>query len=102
MKNRRGFLTALTAASGAVVAFPVAAKARAQAAPSAHHSPTAASLAIAATFRRFDPKLSETELATIARNIDESRSSATSLNPKATPLRNSDDLVVRFVADERF
>jgi hypothetical protein len=63
-------------------------------------SPSPESLAIAATFRRFDPKLSDDELHKIAVNIDGTRTGQV-LNPKKKPLRNSDEMVVRFAADER-
>jgi len=110
MKNRRGFLATLSAISGAAWGLGVSAKAEPPAAGAATPSsppapkpqplPSAASLAIAATFRRFDPKLSDDELHKIAANIDQSRTGAV-LNPKKKPLRNSDEMVVRFAADER-
>ncbi len=125
MKNRRGFLTALTAVSGTALAFTVAAQADlrpagaapsdAAAAPSESGRPNSAppssppkpravpsseALAIAATFRRFDAKLTDADIERIAGKIDDSRAGAV-LNPKKKPLRNSDEMVARFTAGER-
>ncbi len=58
--------------------------------------PSAAALAVAATFRRFDPKLDDAEIATIARGIDDSVKAGTTLNPKKKPLRNGDEPVTTF------
>ena len=106
MKNRRGFLAALSAVSGTALGLVAAAKSdarpasstpRARPAPRATPAPSAAALAIAATFRAFDPHLTEDELRKIARNIDDNRTGA-ALDPKKKPLRNSDEPVVRFSA----
>jgi hypothetical protein len=93
MKNRRGFLAALSAVSGTALGLVAAAKSDARPTP----APSAAALAIAATFRAFDPHLTEDELRKIARNIDDNRTGA-ALDPKKKPLRNSDEPVVRFSA----
>jgi len=58
-----------------------------------------AALAVAATFRTFDPQLSDDEIAHIAREIDALRALGAGLNPKRRPLRNADDLIVRFTVD---
>jgi hypothetical protein len=91
MKNRRGFLAALSAVSGTALGLVATAKSAARPAPAA----SAAALAIAATFRAFDPHLTEDELRKIARTIDDNRTGAV-LDPKKKPLRNSDEPVVRF------
>jgi hypothetical protein len=47
--------------------------------------------------RRFDPALSDGDLETIARAIDDNRAGAARLNPhRATALRNGDEPVTRF------
>jgi hypothetical protein len=101
MKNRRGFLAALSAVSGTALGLVAAAKSDARPTPPptprASPAPSAAALAIAATFRAFDPHLTEDELRKIARTIDDNRTGAV-LDPKKKPLRNSDEPVVRFSA----
>jgi hypothetical protein len=93
MKNRRAFLAALSAVSGTALGLVAAAKSDTRPTP----APSAAALAIAATFRTFDPHLTEDELRKIARTIDDNRTGAV-LDPKKKPLRNSDEPVVRFSA----
>ncbi|GAC1534584.1 MAG: hypothetical protein NVS2B17_03820 [Candidatus Velthaea sp.] len=66
--------------------------------PSTGKPPSAAALAIAATFRSFDPALTDDELRTIAKNIDDNRAAGTELNPRKKPLKNSDEPVTRFAA----
>ncbi|HEX3469372.1 MAG TPA: hypothetical protein VHT05_14925 [Candidatus Elarobacter sp.] len=65
--------------------------------------PGAAAAAIAASMRRFDPQLTDADLDTIARGIDENRRGEARLNPhRATGLHNADEPVTRFaVRDER-
>lgn len=58
--------------------------------------PSAAALAVAATMRRFDPKLSDEEIATIARDIDGEWRLGAALNPKKQRLRNWDEPVTIF------
>jgi hypothetical protein len=56
-------------------------------------------LAIAAAMRRFDAALSDKDVETIARAIDDNRRGAARLNPrKATVLKNGDEPVTRFSA----
>lgn len=62
-------------------------------------APSAAALAMAATFRAFDSELSDDELRRIAARIDENRMGA-ALNPKTRPLRNADEPVGRFAVAE--
>ncbi len=65
--------------------------------PSASEKPpSAAALAIATTMRRFDPKLSDEEIATIARDIDAQSKLGAALNPKKKRLQNSDEPVTVF------
>lgn len=58
--------------------------------------PSEAALATARTMRRFDPQLSDAEIETIARGIDENATAGARLNPKNKRLRNSDEPVTAF------
>ncbi len=58
--------------------------------------PSAAALAVATTFRRFDSSLNDEDITTIARGIDDSVKAGASLNPKKKPLRNGDEPVTIF------
>ena len=61
--------------------------------------PSAAAAATAAAMRRFDAALSDKDIETIARAIDDNRRGAARLNPrKATVLKNGDEPVTRFSA----
>jgi hypothetical protein len=91
MKNRRRFLSLLSLAPSAGIALAMGAEAAA--APS-HAS--AAALAIAATFRRFDPQLDDAEIARIAQLIDDNRANLDRLHPKGKPLANSAEPATRF------
>lgn len=103
MSDRKTFLSAVVGVAGVFLAG--ADRAAAQTAtpapsPSAEASPTpapgAAALAIAASMRDFDPRLSDDELATIARDIEDKRKRAKRLNPAKNRLRNSDEPVTAF------
>jgi len=102
-KNRKQFLASvgLTGAalafgrSGASGAEPAAARLSPSPAPS-EKPPSAAALAVAAGMRRFDPKLSDAEVAEIAKGIDESAQAGSALNPKKKRLLNSDQPVTVF------
>ena len=113
MADRRSFLGAV---SGVAASVLLAAQADAQAtvpdappkspppspapSPAASASPKPASplaAAIAVSMRRFDPKLSDKDVDTIAHAIDDNRKGAARLNPrKATGLKNADEPVTRF------
>jgi hypothetical protein len=109
MADRRSFLGAV---SGVAASVLLAAQADAQApapvvppasplpspAPSASPKPpSAVAAAIAASMRRFDTALSDKDVDTIARAIDDNRRGAARLNPrKATTLKNADEPVTRF------
>lgn len=114
MKDRKTFLTGLGVA-GAAIALGRAAEAQQTPTPAATSSPrpavpapppkrvarpakrpSAAALAVAATFRRFDPRLDDAEVETIARGIDDSVKGGTTLNPKKKPLGNGDEPVTTF------
>ncbi len=111
MADRRSFLGAV---SGVAASVLLAAKADAQSsAPVAPSSspppspapstspkpPSALAVAIAASMRRFDPNLSDTDLDTIAHGIDDNRRAVVRLNArKATALKNADEPVTRFAA----
>ncbi len=116
MADRRSFLGAV---SGVAASVLLASKAEAQATspaaapkpsplPSAAPSPAASAspkpasalaAAIAASMRRFDAKLSDADLDTIAHAIDDNRRGAARLNPrKATALKNGDEPVTHFSA----
>lgn len=58
--------------------------------------PSSAALAKAGEMRRFDAKLSDAEIETIARRIDANAKLAKSLNPKKRRLRNCDEPVTSF------
>jgi ABC-type transport system substrate-binding protein len=107
MADRRSFLGAvsgvaasvlLTAPADAQTAAPTAAPTGPTPKPSASPKPpTALAAAIAASMRRFDPALSDADLDTIARAIDDNRRGEARLNPhRATALRNGDEPVTRF------
>jgi hypothetical protein len=96
MKNRKQFLSALSASGASLVLAATADRRVAVSASAAAPPPSAASVAIAATMRRFDPHLTDAELEAIARGIDENARAGAALNPKKRPLRNGDDLVVHF------
>ena len=117
MADRRSFLGA--AVSGVAASVLLAAKADAQApapeappktsplpsaapSPAASASPkpaSAAAAALAASMRRFDARLSDKDLDTIAHAIDDNRRGAARLNAnKATALKNADEPVTRFAA----
>ncbi|GAC1414143.1 MAG: hypothetical protein NVSMB64_24340 [Candidatus Velthaea sp.] len=68
--------------------------------PSTGKPPSAAAVAMAATFRSFDPALSDDQLHQIAQNIDDNRAAGAQLNPRKKPLKNSDEPVARFSATE--
>jgi len=53
---------------------------------------------MAATFRTFDPKLSDEQLVLIARSLDDNRAAGAQLNPRKKRLKNSDEPVARFAA----
>jgi hypothetical protein len=116
MADRRSFLGAvsgvaasvmLVAKAGAQEAPPTPAPSPASSplpspAPSASASPkppSPAASATAAAMRRFDATLSDKDIDTIARGIDDNRRGAARLNPrKATVLKNGDEPVTRFSA----
>lgn len=110
MADRRSFLGTV---SGIAATVLLARDADAQTAPAASASPASASpapgpsaspkpaspqaSAIAASMRRFDPALSDADVATVAQGIDANRAGAARLNPrKATALKNGDEPVTRF------
>jgi hypothetical protein len=98
MKNRRSFLAAVVS-GGTALALAKVDPAVAQSSPVSSPSakpPTAASLAIAATFRKFDGALSDADLQTIARAIDANNDTARSLNPKKKRLANGAAPAVHF------
>jgi hypothetical protein len=116
MADRRSFLGAV---SGVAASVMLATKAGAQeppASPAASPAssplpspapspspspkpPSAPALATAAAMRRFDAALSDKDIDTIARAIDDNRRGAARLNPrKATVLKNGDEPVTRFSA----
>jgi hypothetical protein len=106
MRNRKDFLAAVTASA----ALALAAKAQAGAGPSAPpnatpsavpkaQSPSAAALAVAVAMRRFDSKLSDREIETIARGIDDNAKAGGALNPRKKRLRNWDEPVTTFAVE---
>ena len=115
MKNRRSFISAVasggvgltllarnTAAAQTVPASPLPPAASPPPSPRASTTakpPSAAALAVAMTMRSFDAKLTDDEIATIARGIDDNRPAGAQLNPKKKRLRNGDEPITRFAAD---
>jgi len=108
LRNRKHFLTTV-GATGAALALAASGRASAAGAdaspapgapppsPAPTEKPVSASaLAIAATMRRFDPKLSDAEVERIARDIDDGAGLGTALNPKNKRLRNGDEPVTSF------
>lgn len=57
----------------------------------------AAALAVAQAMCRFDSKLTDAQIETIARGIDAQKVAGARLNPKKRRLRNSDEPVTTFV-----
>ncbi len=78
------------------VAPSSAASADATGAPGASKPPSEAALATSRTMRKFDAQLSDAEIETIARGIDENATAGARLNPKNKRLRNSDEPVTTF------
>jgi hypothetical protein len=111
MPQRKTFLTALSAA-GLAMTFSRRGDARTRepsgapssaAVPPAGPTPragaaaagpvSALAAATAAAMRRFDPHLSDADLAAIARGIDDDAKAAAALNPPGRRLRNGDEPV---------
>ena len=63
--------------------------------------PSEAAVASARAMRRFDPKLTDDQIDTIARAIDENAGVGASLNPKKKRLRNADEPVTTFAVTPR-
>jgi hypothetical protein len=105
MKNRRGFLSLLSVAPSIGVAIAMAAEgtsppADAAAPPAAPSHASPAALAVASSYRRFDARLDDDEIARIAKTIDDNRASFAGLNPKGKPLANGDEPATRFAIHE--
>ncbi|MDQ6931560.1 MAG: hypothetical protein M3160_00125 [Candidatus Eremiobacteraeota bacterium] len=109
MTSRKNFLAAFASATAAMTLASRKGGAqpspipRASAPPAAVASPTAsppkpseAALATAALMLAFDPKLSHSELRTIAGAIDSNRKEGRSLNKGKRRLSNSDEPVTTF------
>jgi hypothetical protein len=92
MPSRKSFLTTVSIA-GSSLAASAAAIAPGVAAPV--HAPSEAARTAALAMRRFDPKLTDHEIETIARGIDDGTSSAKVLAKPS--LANGDEPVTRFV-----
>lgn len=97
MGDRRGFLAAL-GATGTLLVRPHAADAAVPEAPLALRADDDAARAAAASMRRFDPRLTDADVAKIAKAIEASRKEARALNPHASPLRNGDEPATTFAA----
>jgi hypothetical protein len=118
MRNRKQFMVTV-AASGAALAMARKALSAAEPAPTASATekpppaggapspkptqkpPSATALAVAATMRRFDARLSDAEIAAIAKDIDENAQAGAALNPKKKRLKNSDQPVTVFTVPLR-
>lgn len=105
MKNRRSFLASVVTGSAGLALLGVdgGSSPPPSGAPSASpahvHVASAAALAAAAAMRAFDPKLTDDEIAVIAKGIDDNRTGS-ALNPKKKRLQNGDEPVTRFAAAE--
>ena len=82
-------------------AIEAVAKSTAPSKVAASKRPSEAALAAARSMRRFDPKLTDETIETIARAIDENADAGASLNPKKKRLRNADEPVTIFVVPPR-
>ncbi|HZO95271.1 MAG TPA: hypothetical protein VFB22_16105 [Candidatus Baltobacteraceae bacterium] len=110
MADRRAFLGVVSGAAASVLlAAPAGAQAGAPPAPPACPLPSvrpgakpasALATATAEGMRRFDARLSDADLRTIAHGIDELRDEAGHLNPhRGTALKNGDEPALRFSAE---
>ena len=90
--------SAATPSPGTASAAPAASAAAtgAAAGTAAAKAPSAVALATARTMRRFDAKLSDAEIETIAQGIDANAKAGAALNPKKKRLRNGDEPVATF------
>lgn len=109
MADRRTFLGAVSGVAASLVLSsgadaqqspsPAPASAKPSPSPSASPSPkppSAAARSQAEAMRRFDAKLSDEQIETIARGIDGLTSTGQRLNPHGTTLKNADEPVTRF------
>ena len=94
MNSRRAFFGTIASSAALLASAPAPAGAQAAAGPPDEV------LAAAQSMKRFDPGLTDEELAKIARDLQDARAAAGSLNSKKTPLRNSEEPVTRFVIRE--
>ena len=108
MADRRSFLGAVSGAAASVL-LAAPAGAQAGAPPAASPLPSASpaakpasplATATAETMRRFDARLSDADLRTIAQGIDALRHEGGRLNPhRATALKNADEPALRFAVE---
>jgi hypothetical protein len=94
VKNRRTFLIASGAAGFAAM---LARSDRTAALAETAKVPSEMARGVAATMRRFDANLSASDLATIARGIDDANVASAALRTKRRPLRNGEEPVTSFV-----
>ena len=106
MPDRKTFLAAGIAAAAALGANAEAQTAAPAASPSPAPPatpappPSAAAAALAASMRRFDPALTDTDVTSIANDIDARIRRGARLNPdKGTFLKNGDEPITRFAAE---
>ena len=89
MSGRRQFLTAMAGGSAAIL-FARGAQADIPP-PTASPAPSGSSLAVAQHMRAYDPKLTDAEISTIAKQIDDNIKSGKQLNPASNRLSNGDE-----------
>ncbi|MGZ3497599.1 MAG: hypothetical protein ACXWNK_00185 [Vulcanimicrobiaceae bacterium] len=89
MGTRKDFLAA-ACASTLFAAVPVSAQTK----PS--RKPSEMARAFAERMRAYDPQITEEELDSIARSVDDTWSLGKRLNPKGKALRNGDEPIVSF------
>jgi hypothetical protein len=97
MAKRSTFLSAV-GVTGAALALSAAARAAdtPSPVPSESPKPSAPALATALAMRRFDPKLTDDQIATIAKNIDDNAKASAALDPPKHRLQNGEGPVTIF------
>ena len=89
MSGRRQFLTAIAGGSAAVM-FARGAQADIPP-PTPSPAPSGNALAFAQHMRAYDPKLTDADIATIAKQIDDNGKAGKQLNPASKRLANGDE-----------
>lgn len=92
MASRRSFVASAAASLGALIVPPTPAPRPHPAhSPAPHHNVSPAAHDLALQMRQFDPRLSDAEVATIARGIDANLNVGKDVNPRGKVLHNWDE-----------